>query len=290
MKRASNSATAFLLACLIVLSLLTACGQEPSGSSLSSEETSLSSNVEDVSDTSEADPSDTQSSSSSGDSSTSDGSSTSGGSTSDAGHTHSYTSTVTAATCTTGGYTTYTCSCGASYRGNQTAPLNHAYGSWWVAKEPTVSDSGSRVRTCSRCGAEQWETIAPLVDPTAYANEVIRLVNQERAKVGLSPLTSAPVLNSYALQRSKELVSVFDHVRPDGSDPLDYVMGLGGYYTAGENIAKSWGMADTPARVMDGWMNSPGHKANILNPNFSYIGVGCYQVNGGYYWTQIFAG
>lgn len=204
-------------------------------------------------------------------------------------HTHSYKSKTVKATCTKGGYTLYTCSCGDSYRAKETGALGHAYGSWKVDKQATTSAAGSRSRTCSRCGDVERENIPKLTDTSAYASQVVTLVNKERAKVGLAPLTAVSGLNSYALQRSKELESVFDHVRPDGSNPLDYVISLG-YWTAGENIAMSYGMNDTPERVMEGWMNSEGHRANILDPDFAYIGVGCYVSNGSYYWTQIFAG
>ena len=204
-------------------------------------------------------------------------------------HTHSYKSKTVKATCTKGGYTLYTCSCGDSYRAEETGALGHAYGSWKVDKQATTSAAGSRSRTCSRCGDVERESIPKLTDTSAYASQVVTLVNKERAKVGLAPLTAVSGLNSYALQRSKELESVFDHVRPDGSNPLDYVISLG-YQAAGENIAMSYGMNDTPERVMNGWMNSEGHRANILDPDFAYIGVGCYVSNGSYYWTQIFAG
>lgn len=204
-------------------------------------------------------------------------------------HTHSYKSKTVKATCTKGGYTLYTCSCGDSYRAKETGALGHAYGSWKVDKQATTSAAGSRSRTCSRCGDVERESIPKLTDTSAYASQVVTLVNKERAKAGLAPLTAVSGLNSYALQRSKELETLFAHQRPDGSDPLDYAISLG-YWTAGENIARSSGMNDTPERVMNGWMNSEGHRANILDPDFAYIGVGCYVSNGSYYWTQIFAG
>lgn len=204
-------------------------------------------------------------------------------------HTHSYKSKTVKATCTKGGYTLYTCSCGDSYRAKETGALGHAYGSWEVDKQATTSAAGSRSRTCSRCGDVERESIPKLTDTSSYASQVVTLVNKERAKEGLAPLTAVSGLNSYALQRSKELETLFAHQRPDGSNPLDYVISLG-YWTAGENIAMSYGMNDTPERVMEGWMNSEGHRANILDPDFAYIGVGCYVSNGSYYWTQIFAG
>ena len=205
------------------------------------------------------------------------------------GHVHKYKSKTVKADCTSGGYTTHVCSCGASYTDGRTGALGHSYGSWSIERQATVSAPGSRVRTCSRCGYVQRETIAQLTDTSSYASEVIRLVNQERAAAGLSPLTAVSALNSFAYQRSTELETLFAHQRPDGSNPLNYVAGLG-YMSAGENIAASSGMNDTPQRVMNSWMASDGHRRNILDPDFSYIGVGCYVHNGSFYWTQIFAG
>lgn len=202
-------------------------------------------------------------------------------------HHHSYTSVVTPPSCTTQGYTTYTCACGAHYQDHVTAALGHSFGAWVITVAPTASSSGTKVRTCTRCGAQESATISPVFDPNSVASQVVNLVNQERAKAGLSPLTAVGNLHSYAQTRSTELVSVFDHVRPDGSNPLTSVFNLGSYSTAGENIAMGYSSAQA---VMDGWMNSPGHRANILNANFTSIGVGCYNHNGVLYWTQIFAG
>lgn len=205
-------------------------------------------------------------------------------------HSHSYKSKTVKATCASGGYILYTCSCGESYTSGQTGALGHSYGEWKVEKQATASSAGSRVRTCARCGHVQRESITAIVDTSSYASEVVSLVNSERAKAGLAPLKAVSSLNSYAYIRSQELRSVFNHVRPDGSNPLNYVIYDLGYMAAGENIAMSSGAADTPARVMNGWMNSSGHRANILSSDFSYIGVGCYHVGNEYYWTQIFAG
>ncbi len=202
-------------------------------------------------------------------------------------HHHSYTSVVTPPSCTTQGYTTYTCACGARYQDHFTAALGHSFGAWVTTVAPTASSAGTKVRTCTRCGAQESATIPPVFDPSSMASQVVDLVNQERAKAGLSPLTAVSNLNSFAQTRSTELVTVFDHVRPDGSNPLTAVFGLGNYSTAGENIAMGYSSAQA---VMEGWMNSPGHRANILSANFTSIGVGCYSSNGVLYWTQVFAG
>ncbi|NLK74862.1 MAG: hypothetical protein GX288_06175 [Clostridiales bacterium] len=113
------------------------------------------------------------------------------------------------------------------------------------------------------------------------------MVNQERAKAGLSALTSNSTLTAAANKRAEETVQLFSHTRPNGTS-FSTVLGEFGiqYRTAGENIA--YGQR-TPQEVVTGWMNSPGHRANILNGNFGKIGIGVYQSsNGTIYWTQVF--
>lgn len=203
-----------------------------------------------------------------------------------ASHTHQYTAAVTSPTCTSGGYTTYTCSCGSSYTGNETAALGHSFSDWVVTVQATASSEGRKERTCTRCGYQEAQSIPRTGGNTAFASQVIQIVNEERAKNGLPPLQAANDLNAFAYTRSTELPALFAHQRPDGSDPLYTVLEYG-YMAAGENIASGY---PTPQAVMEGWMNSEGHRANILNSGFRYIGVGCYLNNGVYYWTQIFGG
>lgn len=119
-------------------------------------------------------------------------------------------------------------------------------------------------------------------------NEVLNLVNIEREKNGLAPLHLNQILVDGAKIRAKEIVTSFSHTRPDGSKP--YTVFPGGDFAAyfnhvGENIA--YGQLDA-AEVMDGWMDSEGHRANILNPKFTSIGIGCYESGGILYWVQMF--
>ena len=202
---------------------------------------------------------------------------------------HKYTSKTVKATCTQNGYTLHTCSnCGNEYTSDSTSALNHTWGEWTITKNATTTYEGEKRSECTRCGETRTESIDKLkADSSSYASEVVRLVNIERGKYGLSPLTARNDLTEYAQLRSKEIVSNFEHVRPDGSNPLQYVMGLGGIHYSGENIA--YGQR-TPEEVVKAWMNSEGHRKNILSSNFTSIGVGCYQNNGTFYWTQIFAG
>lgn len=119
-----------------------------------------------------------------------------------------------------------------------------------------------------------------------YVDEVLRLVNIERKKEGLSELTATEALKNAANQRAIEIKSVFSHSRPDGSFCFTVLGEYGvSYRTAGENIA--YGQR-TPQEVVQGWMNSEGHRANILNSNFRKLGVGCYESSGVLYWTQLF--
>lgn len=204
---------------------------------------------------------------------------------------HKYSSQKVDADCEHGGYMLHTCSiCGKQYRDAQTNATGHSWSSWATVREATVSSAGEQQRICDHCGKTESKAIPQIEDESAYAAEVIRLVNVERAKYNLSPLTANATLNEYAQLRSTEIVSNFDHKRPDGSNPLKYVMSLNGVHTAGENIAAG---QRTPKDVVNGWMNSPGHRANILNTDYTSIGVGCYHDNNskyGVYWTQIFAG
>lgn len=203
---------------------------------------------------------------------------------------HDLGSTTVKPTCTQGGYTLHSCSrCGYEYSpaDERTAALGHDWGEWLTVKNATASSDGEKRRECSRCGETQSELIPASADIDSYAAEVINLVNSERAKNGLAPLTARNDLNEYARLRSSEITDNFAHERPDGSSPLNYVMSLNGVHTSGENIA--YGQS-SPEAVMNAWMNSPGHRANILNSAFTSIGVGCYEKNGRLYWTQIFAG
>ncbi len=134
------------------------------------------------------------------------------------------------------------------------------------------------------------ETNAPDTDGSqdvSAAKKVADLVNQERAKAGLAPLEIKVNLQAAAQVRAKEIEKSFSHTRPNGSS-FSTVLAENGvdYRGSGENIA--WGQR-SPEEVMNGWMNSEGHRANILNKNFKYIGVG-YHVNsnGTGYWTQLF--
>ena len=119
-----------------------------------------------------------------------------------------------------------------------------------------------------------------------YATGVLDAVNENRAAYGLAPLTLSSDLCEDADIRAEEIVSVFSHTRPDGSSCFSIIDGS--YRRVAENIAAG---ADTPEAVVEQWMNSPGHRANILDPELRELGVGyCYEEGSAYgsYWVQLF--
>ena len=129
-------------------------------------------------------------------------------------------------------------------------------------------------------------------DPSQYTSqeeEVLRLVNAERSKQGIKPLTMNWELSRVARLKSEDMAvkKYFDHQSPTYGSPFDMMKSFGiKYQTAGENIAMG---QKTPAAVMNGWMNSSGHRANILNASYNQLGVGiATNSSGTLYWTQMF--
>ncbi len=122
-----------------------------------------------------------------------------------------------------------------------------------------------------------------------YINEVFKIVNQERAANGVEPLRLNSDLCKAAAVRSQEINTLFEHTRPDGTDCYTVLEEMNIQYLGmGENIAAG---ASTPESVMKNWMNSTGHRANILRSDFTDIGIGVVYIPGsyyGWYWTQIF--
>ena len=121
-----------------------------------------------------------------------------------------------------------------------------------------------------------------------YESEVVRLVNAVRAENGLRPLSVNWELARVARYKSEDMAAnrYFSHTSPTYGTPFQMIRSFGlSYRTAGENIA--YGQR-TPAAVMDAWMNSSGHRANILSASYTQIGVG--YCSDGRYWTQMFIG
>lgn len=128
----------------------------------------------------------------------------------------------------------------------------------------------------------------PTVDSgvTAFEQEVIRLVNEIRTQNGLNTLAYDWQLGRVARIKSQDMKDnrYFAHNSPVYGTPFQMIRNFGiSFRSAGENIAKGY---VTPQAVVNGWMNSSGHRANILNAKYTHIGVGF--VSGGNYWTQMF--
>ncbi|NIY70674.1 CAP domain-containing protein [Streptomyces malaysiensis] len=120
-------------------------------------------------------------------------------------------------------------------------------------------------------------------------SEVIALTNAERAAAGLAPLAPDPRLAAAAQAHSDDMVArdFYSHTGPEGHQPWDRARAAGATHRGiGENIACG---QRSPAEVVRGWMDSPGHRANILKPDFTHIGVGhATGSRAGTYWTQVF--
>ncbi|MDT6972708.1 CAP domain-containing protein [Streptomyces thermocarboxydus] len=166
------------------------------------------------------------------------------------------------------------------------------------AARRTVCDPAfahAAVASCEGAGDTYWTALwaRPLtpegLDRTEA--EVVELTNRERARAGLPPLSRDPLLTTAAQAHSADMMArdFYAHTAPDGGKPWDRAAAAGSRCRAvGENIACGQRSA---AEVVRGWMNSPGHRANILKPEFTHIGVG-FAGGGraGTYWTQLFGG
>ncbi len=132
-------------------------------------------------------------------------------------------------------------------------------------------------------------TIPNIQDVKTIENKVISLVNIERAKVGLQPLKTNWEVSRIARYKSQDMINknYFSHTSPTYGSPFNMMESFGVKFSAaGENIAMGQKTAEA---VMIAWMNSPGHKSNILNPTYTEIGVGLAKTaNGVCYWTQMF--
>lgn len=157
-------------------------------------------------------------------------------------------------------------------------------------KKPTSTPAPTKAPTKA-----PTTTPAPTKVPTStnkydssFASQVLKLVNVERVKGGLHELTMSSVLVAPANRRAEEIKTQFSHTRPNGTQWSTVLDEFNvSVRTAGENLAYGY---NTPEAVVTGWMNSPGHRANIMNANFNKIGVGVYKdSNGTVYATQIFS-
>lgn len=160
-------------------------------------------------------------------------------------------------------------------------------GSNGTANNGNTGNNGTADAGNENSGGGESASSAYYVD--SYAEQVLSIVNARRAEAGLAPLTMNYTLVSAAKVRAAETVQSFSHTRPNGTGCFTAFDEAGvGYSGAGENIAAGqW----SPDSVMNSWMNSEGHRANILDGRFTQIGIACYydpDSQYGYYWVQCF--
>lgn len=149
----------------------------------------------------------------------------------------------------------------------------------------TESDNESN---SGNTGSNNGSTDSTVTSQTAFENKVLELVNAERAKNGLSALQMDESVRKVARVKSSDMSqnNYFSHTSPTYGTPFEMLKSYGiSYKSAGENIAQGY---TSPEAVVNGWMNSSGHRANILNASYTHIGIG-YEANGNY-WTQMFIG
>lgn len=180
---------------------------------------------------------------------------------------------------------------------NIQSALNSFFNSGSSAAKPAPSKPSASKPSTSKPSASKPVAQKPAATPAvsgdyaAFQKRVVELVNAERAKNGLNPLKMNAQVNKTATLKSQDMAKLgyFDHNSPTYGSPFDMMKKYGiSYRTAGENIAMG---QTTPEQVMKGWMNSPGHRANILKSSFTEIGVGVAKNSSGrLYWTQQFIG
>lgn len=165
---------------------------------------------------------------------------------------------------------------------------------WKIAEKYQVGvseiiSSNPQITNPSMIYPGQKLTVPTMQGIKSLESQVVKLVNAERAKQGLQPLTENWQLSRVARYKSADMAAknYFSHTSPTYGSPFRMMESFGiKYSSAGENIAYG---QKTPQQVMTAWMNSPGHKANIMSPSYTQIGVG-YATNksGTPYWTQMF--
>ncbi|MEU6376054.1 CAP domain-containing protein [Streptomyces sp. NPDC046909] len=159
--------------------------------------------------------------------------------------------------------------------------------------DPAFTHAGLAYVSGGRSGDTYWTALwaRPLApgDLARTATEVVDLTNRERTRHGLPLLALDAQLTTAAQAHSADMVAraFYSHTAPDGSQPWDRAAAAGSRRRSiGENIACG---QRSPAEVVEGWMNSPGHRANILKPGFTHIGIGfAGGGSAGTYWTQLF--
>ncbi|MEV6960789.1 CAP domain-containing protein [Streptomyces sp. NPDC051207] len=158
------------------------------------------------------------------------------------------------------------------------------------SKKPETTPSEKPRQTPTRQATKTPDRpTAPVTvsEEAAAAAQVLKLVNDERTQAGCSPVAANSALSELAADFSEDMAErgFFDHTDPSGATPWDRAEKAGIDNLGGENIARGQADAET---VMKAWMDSPGHRANILNCDFTTLGVGVHIAEGGPWWTQNF--
>lgn len=178
---------------------------------------------------------------------------------------------------------------GCNNSGNNTPDINWPENNFPGTESPDVNFPGTNTPDNNIGNGSGSENLPGNNDTSehAFIQQVVDLVNEERAKEGLAPLTIDTKVQAAAMVRAEECEELFSHTRPDGSNFATALKEQNvSYRSAGENIAYG---QQTPEAVMKAWMNSSGHRANIMNANYTTIGVGYYEnANGTDYWCQLF--
>jgi len=133
----------------------------------------------------------------------------------------------------------------------------------------------------------QGSSVSAGIRSSSAASEVVRLTNSVRSQNGYAALVEDGALSDAAALRAREIARSFSHTRPSGASFSSALSESGvSYLRAGENIASGQKSA---SEVVNAWMNSPGHRANILNSSYSRIGSASVNIDGTLYWVQLFA-
>jgi uncharacterized YkwD family protein len=178
---------------------------------------------------------------------------------------------------------------------NNQAPDNNQYAG--LRNNPATGNdpyTGQQQNETGRNETEQQQQTTPLPNTqqqttgniSQYAQQVVDLTNEQRSRNGLPALQIDTQLSQVAQRKSMDMQQngYFSHTSPTYGSPFDMMRDFGvSYRTAGENIAQG---QRTPQEVVQAWMNSEGHRRNILNSSFTHIGIG-YEANG-HHWTQMF--
>ncbi|QKY70140.1 hypothetical protein Len3610_11555 [Lentibacillus sp. CBA3610] len=164
---------------------------------------------------------------------------------------------------------------------------------WFTDQDISIREYTEDLNQLIQSGEETQEGTpdTDATDPSTYEKEVVKLVNDEREKRDLEPLEMDNRLSSLARKKSQDMAdnNYFSHTSPTYGSPFDMMEQFDfTFRLAGENIAAG---QRSPEQVVEGWMNSEGHRENILKEGFTHIGVGYVEADGlkyGTYWTQMF--